>query len=72
MVTINYQSYGTKGFNLRLRFYQNGETKFIAVNKLLKGDLQSKHWNQKKQKFIPSAPFSEENNAILVEMKQKE
>lgn len=71
MVTINYQSYGTKGFNLRLRFYQNGETKFIAVNKLLKGDLQSKHWNQKKQKFIPSAPFSEENNAILVEMKQR-
>lgn len=71
MVNINYQSYGTTGFNLRLRFYLDGETRFLAVNKLLKGKLHTKHWNQKKQQFISSAPFSEENNAILVELKQK-
>lgn len=71
MININYQAYGTSGFNLRLRFYMDGETKFLAVNKLLKGNLQKKHWNQKKQQFIPSAPFSEENNAILVEYKQR-
>ena len=37
MISINYQSYGTSGFNLRLRFYQDGETRYVAVNKLLKG-----------------------------------
>ncbi|TGX80530.1 hypothetical protein E5358_12810 [Palleniella muris] len=71
MIYINYQSYGTSGFSLRLRFYQDGETKFLAVNKLLKGKLLKKHWNQRKQCFIPSAPYSEENNAILVEYKQR-
>lgn len=29
MIYINYQSYGTSGFSLRLRFYQDGETKFL-------------------------------------------
>ncbi len=71
MINLNYQSYGTKGFNLRLRVYQNGETKYLAVNHLLKGNLLKKHWNQKKQVFSASAPFSEENNSILVKLKQK-
>ena len=71
MVNINFQSYGTSGFNLRLRFYMNGETKFLAVNKFLKGALLKKHWNQHKQRFIPSAPYSVENNDILAALKQK-
>lgn len=71
MITINYQMFGTKGFQLRLRLYQSGETKFINVTKMLKGSIQRKHWNQKKQLFIPSCPFSSENNAILVQFKQK-
>jgi integrase len=71
MISINYQSYGTKGFNLRLRVYQNGKTKYLSVNHLLKGKLLKKHWNQKKQLFTASAPFSEENNHILVQFKQK-
>jgi len=29
MITINYQRFETKGFQLRLRLYQDGETKFI-------------------------------------------
>ena len=70
MITINYQLFG-KGFNLRLRFYQNGETKFICVNKLLKGGLQRKHWNPKKQIFIHSAPFSDENNQLIVKFRQQ-
>ncbi len=71
MITINYQSFGNKGFRLRLRLYQDGETKFINVTKLLKGAIQKRHWNQKKQLFIPSCPFSDENNAILVQFRQK-
>lgn len=71
MITINYQRFGTKGFQLRLRLYQDGETKFINVTKLLKGAIQRKHWNQQKQLFIPSCPFSNENNAILVQFRQK-
>ncbi|ROS86015.1 hypothetical protein EEL39_14835 [Muribaculaceae bacterium Isolate-080 (Janvier)] len=54
MITINYQMFGNKGFQLRLRLYQDGETKFINVTKLLKGSIQKRHWNQKKQLFIPS------------------
>lgn len=71
MITINYQRFGTKGFQLRLRLYQDGETKFINVTKLLKGAIQKRHWNQQKQLFIPSCPFSSENNAILVQFRQK-
>lgn len=71
MISINYQSYGTTGFNLRLRVYQDGETKYLSVNNLLKGKLLKRHWNQKKQQFTASAPFSEENNEILVKFKQK-
>lgn len=71
MITINYQAFGSKGFQLRLRLYQDGETRFINVTKLLKGSIQKKHWNQKKQLFTPSCPFSEENNAILVQFRQK-
>lgn len=70
MININYQSFG-KGFQLRLRLYQDGETRYIAVNKLLKGSIQKKHWNQKKQLFIPSCPFSDENNKTIVKFKRK-
>lgn len=56
---------------MRLRVYQDGETKYISVNRLLKGKLLKRHWNQKKQLFTASAPFSEENNEILVQFKQK-
>ena len=68
MINLNYQSFGTEGFNLRLRFYCNGETKYLAINRKLKGNLYKRHWNQKKQCFIPSAPYSEENNRILREI----
>lgn len=71
MITINYQTFGNKGFQLRLRLYQDGETKFINVTKLLKGAIQKRHWNQKKQLFIPSCPFSDENNSILVQFRQR-
>lgn len=71
MITINYQRFGNKGFQLRLRLYQDGETKFINVTKLLKGAIQKKHWNQQKQLFVPSCPFSAENNYILVQFRQK-
>lgn len=71
MITINYQTFGNKGFQLRLRLYQEGETRFVNVTKLLKGSIQKRHWNQKKQLFIPSCPFSDENNAILVQFRQK-
>ena len=36
MITINYQMFGNKGFQLRLRLYQSGETKFINVTKIVK------------------------------------
>jgi len=71
MITTNYQTYGTSGFNLRLRIYQDGETRYVNVNKLLQGNLLKRHWNQKKQMFTPSAPFSEENNEALVQLKRK-
>lgn len=71
MISINYQSYGSKELGLRLRIYQDGETKYISVNRLLKGNLLRRHWNVKKQLFIPSAPYSEENNEILMEFRQK-
>lgn len=71
MVTINYQAFGNKGFQLRLRLYQDGETRYINVTKMLKGAIQKKHWNQKKQQFTPSCPYSSENNDILVHFKQK-
>lgn len=65
MIFLNYQTYGSTGFHLRLRLYQGGETKFISVTKFLKGDIQKKHWNARKQTFISSCPFAEENNKIL-------
>lgn len=71
MITINYQQFGTKGFQLRLRLYQDGETKYINVTKLLKGAIQKKHWNQRKQLFTPGCPFSDENNEILDQFRQK-
>lgn len=71
MITINYQTFGNKGFQLRLRLYQSGETKFINVTKLLKGAIQKRHWNQRKQLFLPSCPFSNENNAMLVQFRQR-
>lgn len=71
MIYINYQSFGNDGFNLRLRFYQDGETKFISVNRILRGNLQKKHWDQKGQCFKPRAPFSKENNETLAKFKEK-
>lgn len=69
MVSVNYQTFG-KGFNLRLRLYKDGETKFINVNKKLQGNLQKKHWNLKMKCFYNSAPFSKENNETLVKFAQ--
>ena len=71
MVSINYQTFGQKGFQLRLRLYQDGVTKYINVTKLLKGSIQKRHWNPKKQIFTPSCPFSDENNTIIVQFRQK-
>lgn len=70
MVNLNYQVFG-KGFNLRLRFYKDGETRFIVVTRLLKGNLQKKHWNTNKQYFTSGAPYSEENNDTLARFKAK-
>ena len=69
MITTNFQTYGTSGFNLRFRIYQDGETRYVSVNKLLQGQLTKRHWNQKKQLFVPSAPFSKENNEALVQFR---
>lgn len=63
--------FGTRGFRLRLRLFQDGKTRYIVVNRLLSGNLQRKHWNPKKQMFYPSAPYSEENNDILARFKSK-
>lgn len=71
MIKFTYQSYGKTGFHLRLRLYQSGETKFVSVTKLLKGAVQKRHWNQKKQMFISSTPFCDENNSILVQFRQR-
>lgn len=70
MITVNYQTFGTEGFQLRLRLYQSGETKYINVTKLLKGAIKKQHWNQRKQRFLPSCPYSVENNDILVKFRQ--
>lgn len=70
MININYQIYG-KGFNLRLRLYQDGETKFVNVNKLLTGNLQKKHWNTKRKCLYPSAPDFERNSEALYNFKKK-
>ena len=51
--------------------YHAGEVRYISVNNILQGKLLSRHWNQKKQMFIPSAPFSEENNDALVRFKKQ-
>lgn len=58
MISINYQTYGSKGLQVRLRFYLDGETRFINVTKLLKGNLVKKHWNPRKKCFYPGAPYS--------------
>lgn len=71
MISINYQTYNSVNFGLRLRLYQDGVTKYISVNRLLKGKPLKRHWNAKKQLFYASAPFSKENNEILVQFKQK-
>ena len=72
MVQVNYQAYGTatKLLKLRLRFYKDGETRYVNVNKKLFGNLQRRHWNVKKQMLTPKAPFSDENNRILYEFKK--
>lgn len=70
MISINYQTYG-QGLKLRLRLYQDGETKFININSGLNGNLLKRHWNVKRKCFYPSAPFSEENNRFLYEFKKK-
>ena len=61
MININYQTYGSSGLNVRLRLYQNGETKFVNVNKLLIGNLMKKHWNPMEK---PSA-FDPRGQAML-------
>lgn len=71
MVNINYQSFGNNGFQLRLRLYQDGETKYINVTKMLVGNIQKKHWNAKKQYFIPSCPFAKENNDTIVAFRKQ-
>lgn len=71
MITINYQMYGKGKLQLRLRLYQDGETKFISVTRFLKGDLKRTHWNARKQHITPGAPFSKENNEILAAFKHK-
>lgn len=71
MVTINYQVFGTKGFQLRLRFYCNGETKYINVTKMLKGAIQRRHWSAKRQYFLQSCPFADENNEVISNFRRK-
>lgn len=71
MITTSYQSCGNGGLKLRLRLYQEGETRYVSVTKLLKGNVLRRHWNQQKQRLIPSCPFSEENNEILALFKQR-
>lgn len=71
MFNINYQFYGSGSFKLRLRLYCDGETRYVNVTKLLKGDIKKHHWNQKKQLFVSSCPYCEENNYTLVQFRQK-
>ena len=70
MISINYQTYGSRGLQLRLRFYLDGQTKFINVTKLLKGNLVKRHWNTKKKCFYSSAPNADENNRILEDFRK--
>lgn len=70
MISINYQTYGGRGLQLRLRFYLDGQTKFINVTKLLKGNLVKRHWNMKKKCFYASAPNADENNRTLDEFRK--
>ena len=65
MISINYQTYGSRGLQIRLRLYQDGKTRFINVTKMLKGNLVKRHWNTKKKCFYPSAPYADENNRTL-------
>ena len=71
MINMNYQTYGSRGFNLRLRLYNGKETKYVNVNKLLRGDLTKKHWSVKKKCFFSSAPYSDENNDTLYRLKDR-
>lgn len=71
MITTNFQKYGSNGFHLRLRLSQGSEVRYINVNKLLHGDLKPEHWDNKAKLFKPSAPFAEDNNRLLVDMKSK-
>lgn len=71
MISINYQTFGTGNFKLRLRLYQDGDTKFLNVTKYLKGDIKPRHWNQRKQQFTAGCPFSDENNAFINQYRRK-
>lgn len=71
MVTVNYQSFGTSGFQLRLRLYLAGETRYINVTKLLKGEILKKHWDANAHAFTRQCPFSKENNGIITKFRQK-
>lgn len=71
MLNINYQTFGNSGFQLRLRLYKDKETKYINVTKMLVGDIQKKHWNSRKQYFIPSCPFADKNNETLINFRRK-
>lgn len=70
MISINYQTYGSRGLQLRLRFYLDGQTKFINVTKMLKGNLIKRHWNTKKKCFYSSAPNAEDNNRTLEDFRK--
>ena len=70
MISINYQTYGTRGLQVRLRLYQDGQTKFINVTKLLKGNVIKRHWNTRKKCFYSSAPNADENNRILEDFRK--
>lgn len=71
MININYQSSGTTKLHLRLRLYSGGETRYVSVSKLLKGNPLPRHWSQKKQMFTGSCPYREENNQVIAEFRQK-
>ena len=49
MITLNYQTFGKSGFQLRLRLYLNGETKFVNVTRNLKGTIKKAHIINKKR-----------------------
>lgn len=71
MVKLNYQKYGNKEFQLRLRLYKDGETKYYSVTRFLKGNIKPHHWDQKSQKFTEECPKFKENNTILSNIKKK-